>query len=108
VLGGAVQITMFGGALAAGERVPQRRWVGAAIAGAGLVWLLWPAGAAPLPLAGTGLMAAAGLGWGIYSLRGKGPQDRRAQDATARTAANFVLASPLALLGLAAAGIGDL
>jgi hypothetical protein len=38
-------------------------------------------------------MAAAGIGWGLYSLRGRG-----ARDPTAQTAANFVLAVPVAQL----------
>ncbi len=79
----------------------RRRWTGAAVAFAGLVWLLWPAGAQAPPPSGAALMAAAGLGWGIYSLRGRG-----AEDATAQTAANFVLATPVALAALALAGLG--
>ena len=42
LLFGVVQITMFGGALFAREDVPLNRWVGAAVATTGLVWLLWP------------------------------------------------------------------
>lgn len=98
ILFGGVQVTMFAGAVLAREPVPPRRWAGAALAFAGLVWLLWPAGAgAPDPL-GAALMAAAALGWGLYSLAG-----RRAADPLAATAANFVLALPAALLALALA-----
>ncbi len=104
VLFGTVQITMFAGAFTLGEAVPPRRWIGAGLAFAGLVWLLWPGGAAPLPLEGAALMALAGVGWGVYSLRGRAAQDPAAQDPTARTAANFVLATPLALLVLAVTG----
>jgi drug/metabolite transporter (DMT)-like permease len=39
------------------------------------------------------LMAAAGVGWGIYSLAG-----RRSTDALQGTAANFALAAPLGLV----------
>jgi drug/metabolite transporter (DMT)-like permease len=93
ILFGGVQITMFAGALAGGERPAALRWVGAAVAVAGLGWLLWPAGATAPDLAGAALMAAAALGWGLYSLIGRG-----ARDPLAETAANFVWAAPLGLL----------
>ncbi len=93
ILFGTVQITMFAGALIGGEVVPGRRWLGAAMAFGGLVWLLWPQGAgAPAP-GGAALMAAAGAGWGVYSLKGRGQADPQAV-----TAANFLLAAPVALL----------
>ncbi|MDX5414410.1 MAG: DMT family transporter [Rhodobacterales bacterium] len=96
ILFGGVQITMFAGALLLREPVPARRWGGAALAFGGLVWLLWPAGgAAPDPL-GAALMAAAALGWGIYSLLGRG-----ATDPLRATAGNFVFAAPLGLILLA-------
>jgi len=97
ILFGVVQITMFAGSLIAREAVPPRRWIGAALAFSGLIWLLWP-GAGPQVSVVHGLfMAAAGIGWGIYSLAG-----RRSTDALQGTAANFVLAAPLGLLiGLA-------
>ena len=107
VLFGTVQVTMFGGALLQGEVLTGRRWIGAGVAFAGLVWLLWPGGAASIPMEGTALMAAAGVGWGIYSLRGRGVQEVAAQDPTARTAANFVLAVPVALGVLIFAGVGE-
>ncbi|MBT0958156.1 DMT family transporter [Alphaproteobacteria bacterium KMM 3653] len=96
ILFGGVQITMFAGALMGGERVPAARWAGAALAFGGLAWLLWPSGAAPDPL-GAGLMAAAALGWGIYSLIGRG-----ATDPLRETGANFVYAVPLGLIAFAA------
>jgi len=97
ILFGVVQITMFAGGLIAGEPTPPRRWIGAALAFAGLAWLLWP-GAGPQVSVLHGLsMAAAGAGWGVYSLTG-----RREADALQATAANFVLAAPLGVLvGLA-------
>lgn len=95
ILFGAVQLTMFAGAALARETIPVRRWVGAAIAFGGLVWLLRPTGhAAPAP-AGAVLMAAAGIAWGIYSM----PR-RHGRDPQAETAANFALAAPFALLTL--------
>ena len=97
ILFGVVQITMFAGSLLALEPVPPRRAIGAALAFSGLIWLLWP-GAGPQVSVVHGLfMAAAGIGWGIYSLAG-----RRSTDALQGTAANFILAAPLGLLiGLA-------
>jgi drug/metabolite transporter (DMT)-like permease len=95
VLFGTVQVTMFAGALVSREAVPGRRWAGAALALTGLGLIAAPGGAglSPVPLA---LMAAAGLGWGIYSLAGRG-----AADPLAATAWNFILSLPLVLaLGL--------
>ena len=93
ILFGGVQITMFAGALILREAVPARRWAGAGLAMCGLAWLLWPAGTeAPDPL-GAVLMAAAALGWGIYSLLGRG-----ASDPLRATAGNFILATPLGLI----------
>lgn len=102
ILFGGVQITMFVGALAGGEVVSRQRWAGAGLAFAGLVWLLWPQGGADRPdLAGAALMAAAALGWGIYSLAGRG-----AVDPLAMTARNFLFALPAAVIALALAGGG--
>ncbi len=92
ILFGVVQITMFAGALAAREMVPGQRWAGAGLAFGGLVVLLWPVGADVSPWH-AGLMAMAGVGWGIYSLAGRG-----AGDPLAATAANFVLAVPLVVM----------
>lgn len=100
VLFGMVQVTMFAGALWLGERVPLIRWAGALVAFAGLVWLLWPGGGVTLPFIQAGMMVLAGIGWGIYSLNGRG-----AGDALQATAANFVLAVPIALILLLAKGM---
>ncbi|WP_194715583.1 DMT family transporter [Noviherbaspirillum soli] len=96
VLFGAVQATMIGYGLYAGERMTARQAAGVAIAAAGLAALLLPGLAAPsLPHAL--LMAAAGIAWGVYSLRAKG-----AGDPANATAGNFLRAAPMALaLGLA-------
>ncbi len=91
ILFGMVQITMFGGAVIAREDVPATRWLGAGLAFAGLVWLVSPAGQA-VAVAPAAMMAAAGVGWGIYSLAGRG-----ACDPLAATAANFCLAVPVVL-----------
>lgn len=75
ILFGGVQVTMFAGALVLGERPPARRWWGAGLALAGLVWLVWPGAGAMAPLWAVGAMASAALGWGIYSLIGRGSAD---------------------------------
>jgi drug/metabolite transporter (DMT)-like permease len=90
ILFGGVQLTMFAGAVLGGESMAARRWIGAALAMAGLAWLVWPAGAVVLPLPAVLAMLGAALGWGVYSLVG-----RRATDPLAETAANFILAAPL-------------
>jgi drug/metabolite transporter (DMT)-like permease len=97
ILFGGVQLTMFAGALLAGEAMAARRWIGAGLAMAGLAWLVWPVGDVALPWLATLAMLAAALGWGIYSLVG-----RRATDPLAETAANFVLAAPLCAVALLA------
>lgn len=100
ILFGGVQITMFAGGLWLEEAVPPRRWIGAALAFAGLAWLLWPAGgAAPSP-AGAALMAFAAVGWGLFSLMGRG-----GTDPLAVTAGSFVLALPAGLAVLALTGL---
>jgi len=90
ILFGLVQVTMLAGAVALGERPAPRRWAGAALALAGLAALLLP-GVDAVPDAGAaGLMALAALGWGLYSLAGRG-----AVRPLAMTATNFALAVPM-------------
>jgi len=97
ILFGMVQITMFAGSWIGGERPGAQRWAGAALAFAGLCWLLWPGqGLAPSVWHAV-LMAAAGVGWGVYSLNG-----RRAGSPLADTGGNFILASVIALFGYGA------
>ena len=95
ILFGVVQITMFAGAALKREPLPRQRWVGAALALAGLCWLLWPGEAANISMKHGLLMALAGVGWGLYSLVG-----RDTKDALMSTTANFVLASPVAIIAL--------
>lgn len=95
ILFGGVQITMFSGALIGGEVAGLNRWAGAAIAFAGLIWLMWPSELGAVDPLGAALMAAAALGWGIYSLNGRG-----VKNPLAATAMNFVLASPICLIAL--------
>ena len=96
ILFGGVQITMFAGSVILGEPIPTRRWVGALIAFGGLCWLLWPGGEVAVHPLGAALMAAAAAGWGVYSLIG-----RKAVDALADTAGNFIYAVPLGVAAVA-------
>ena len=90
LLFGAVQATMIGYGVWAGERLLKLQLVGLMLAFAGIVVLLLPGLAAP-PLSGSVLMLGAGVAWGVYSLRGKG-----AGDPTRVTAGNFLRAVPIA------------
>ncbi len=92
LLFGAVQATMIGHGLWAGERFGRVQILGLVLALAGLVALLLPGLSAP-PLAGAMLMVGAGIAWGVYSLRGKG-----AGDPTRVTAGNFLRAIPIAAI----------
>lgn len=91
LLFGAVQTTMVGYGLYAGERFSRIQLFGVALACGGLVYLLLPGLSAP-PFAAAALMIAAGVAWGVYSLRGRG-----AGDPTQVTAGNFVRAVPFVL-----------
>jgi drug/metabolite transporter (DMT)-like permease len=96
ILFGAVQATMIGYGLAHGERLGAVQVAGLVLALGGLAGLLLPGLSAP-PVSGALLMLAAGMAWGVYSLRG-----RRAGDPTQVTAGNFIRAVPFALaLGIA-------
>jgi len=89
IMFGCVQVTMLVSALATGERPHPVQWAGLAIAVAGLVTLVFPGLTAPSPV-GAGLMAVAGVCWGLYSLRG-----RSVSNPLMQTMGNFVRAVPL-------------
>lgn len=90
LLFGAVQVTMIGRGIWAGERLIRLQLAGLVLALGGLVGLLLPGLSAP-PLVGAILMLVAGVAWGIYSLRGKG-----AGNPTRITTGNFLRAVPFA------------
>lgn len=95
LLFGAVQVTMIGYGLWKGERLVGAQLLGFVLASGGLIGLLLPGLSAP-PLHGALLMLAAGVAWGVYSLRGKGMGDP-----TRVTAGNFMRTVPItALLSL--------
>lgn len=91
ILFGSVQLTMVGVGIARGERPSPLQWVGWVLAVAGLVVVNAPGIDAP-PALGAALMFAAGIAWGVYSLRGRG-----VQRPLATTADNFVRTLPLAV-----------
>lgn len=104
-----VQITMIGWDLATGGRLRPGEIAGLALALSGLGWLTRPGAGSPDPL-GVGLMAVAGISWGVYSIRG-----RRSGPPLLATARNFAASVPLALaaslvslpgLHLSARGLG--
>ncbi len=92
ILFGAVQLTMLLAAVAGGERPQPLQWLGFLAALGGLVYLVSPGLAAPSPL-GSALMTAAGVAWGVYTLRG-----RSNDDPIAATTDNFVRAVPFVLV----------
>jgi drug/metabolite transporter (DMT)-like permease len=92
ILFGFVQLTMIGVALAKGERPVMLEWLGLIVAVAGLIYLVLPGLSSP-PLLNAALMAAAGIAWGFYTLRGRGSEDPLVD-----TAGNFVRSVPMVLL----------
>ena len=92
ILFAAVQLTMLGYGFLKGERLSGLQWTGFILAIGGLIYLLSPGIEAP-SLTGAVLMAGSGIGWGIYSILGKG-----AGRPTARTSGNFVRAGAILIL----------
>ena len=92
ILFAAVQITMIAGGLLAGERLRAIQWAGTIIAVLGLIYLMSPSLETP-PLIGALMMMGAGIGWGLYSLRGKS-----AGDPVAKTGGNFIRTALICLI----------
>jgi drug/metabolite transporter (DMT)-like permease len=90
LLFGSVQLTMITGGLVRGERPSPRQWIGLIVAATGMVMINLPSLERPPP-SGAALMIAAGIAWGIYSLRGRG-----ATRPIVTTAENFVRSVPFA------------
>ncbi|NOD62289.1 MULTISPECIES: DMT family transporter [unclassified Ruegeria] len=99
VLFAVVQITMFAFTAVKGTLPTRQQLAGAAMALAGLAYVLWPSGTVRVDPAGTALMIAAGVGWAAYSLAG-----RSEPDALQGTAANFLIALPVTGLTLLITG----
>lgn len=92
ILFGSVQITMILLSLITGDRLHYIEWAGVIIAFTGFVYLILPGVTAPSPM-GFMLMAAAGIAWGIYTLKGRGSQNPLMD-----TAYNFLRTIPLVIL----------
>jgi drug/metabolite transporter (DMT)-like permease len=92
LLFGTVQFTMIGAGYLRGERSTPVAIAGILLAAIGVVYLCLPGASAP-SLGGAGMMIAAGVGWGLYSLSGKS-----ATQPAAATACNFVSVAPFAIL----------
>ncbi len=101
VLFGVVQISMFLWGAVRGSRPGLAQAAGAVAAFLGLAYVVWPAEGAGVPLTASLLMAASGLGWGIYSLLGRG-----ARQSLVSTAVNFAWSSVMMLPVLLLAGGG--
>lgn len=91
LLFGSVQLTMIGGGLIRGERPSRRQWIGLAVAAVGMVVINLPSLEAP-PLSAAMLMIIAGVGWGLYSLAGRG-----AKRPIVATAGNFLRCLPYSI-----------
>jgi drug/metabolite transporter (DMT)-like permease len=105
ILFATVQFTMILWGLLRRERAGPQEVAGLAIAFGAFAWMLLPGLRAPDPL-GSALMIVAGVGWGVYSLRGHG-----AVDPLGETTGNFLRAGlvclPLLLLPGATAMTGS-
>ena len=73
---------------------------GGTLAFVGLLIALWPGPGGTADPIGAMLMVLAGLGWGVYTIVGRG-----AQDPLAATSANFLLCVPILLILLAGTGL---
>lgn len=92
LLFGAVQVTMILKGWLEGERPTPVQAVGFALAFSGLIGLLLPGIQSP-PLDLAVLMLFSGIGWGLYSLWGRG-----SSDPLATTAQNFIRSVPMVLV----------
>lgn len=89
ILFGSVQITMIVLSLLSGTRLHISEWTGITVAFTGFVYLILPGVTRP-SASGFLLMTVAGIGWGIYSLKGRGSKSPLVD-----TCYNFVRTLPL-------------
>ncbi len=92
ILFGVVQITMIAYSLISGFKMSTIEWVGIVLALCGFLYLMLPGAKAP-SLYGFILMTISGIGWGVYSIKGKTTKNPL-QD----TAYNFLRTIPFLLL----------
>jgi drug/metabolite transporter (DMT)-like permease len=91
ILFSSVQLTMILVGLFRGERPGFLEWLGLSLALGGLIWLVLPGLSAPPPVS-SALMTAAGVSWGIFTLRGRG-----SRNAVAEMSGNFLRSVPLVM-----------
>lgn len=94
ILFGCVQLTMLGRSLQTGEKFGLQKIVGTMLAISGIGYLVWPGVETP-NLFYALLMAAAGFGWGCYSILGK-----KSNSPTLETANHFVKASLICFIAV--------
>jgi drug/metabolite transporter (DMT)-like permease len=92
ILFGSVQITMILLSLVSGNRLHITEWAGVTIAFMGFVYLFLPALTTPSAI-GFLLMTAAGIAWGVYTLKG-----RDSRNPLMDTAYNFLRTIPLVII----------
>jgi drug/metabolite transporter (DMT)-like permease len=97
LLFGAVQLTMIALGLRAGERPRLMEWLAFLGAAGGMVYFVLPGVTAPDPL-GAALMVASGVGWGFYSIAGKGAGDPAVTTADAFWRAALVVVPAITLV----------
>ncbi|NHO66515.1 DMT family transporter [Aestuariicella hydrocarbonica] len=94
ILFGSVQVTMVLLTVLSGHRLIWSEWLGLIMAFTGFVYLILPGVTTP-SLLGFCLMAIAGIGWGVYTLRGRGSANPLMD-----TTYNFLRALPWVLVTL--------
>ncbi|WP_415891568.1 DMT family transporter [Neptuniibacter sp. PT8_73] len=92
VLFGSVQISIILINMFKGNKLHSMEWVGAIVAFAGFVYLIFPSLATPSAV-GFGLMTMAGVAWGFYTLAGKGSNNPLGD-----TTSNFLRTLPFVLI----------
>jgi len=92
ILFGTVQITIILATLFSGGRLHTTEWIGTLVAFSGFVYLVLPNLSTP-SFSGFVLMTLSGIGWGIYTLKG-----RRSKNPLADTTKNFYLAIPFVII----------
>ena len=92
ILFGTVQITMILVTLVTGGRLHISEWLGALVAFAGFIYLVLPNVSSP-SINGFILMTISGIGWGAYTLMGRGSKNPLNDNAR-----NFALTIPLILI----------
>lgn len=92
ILFGSVQITMILRSLFSGNRLLPIEWMGVIVAFSGIVYLALPGVTAP-SFSGFSLMTAAGIAWGLYTLKGRGSKDPLSD-----TTYNFLRSVPFVMM----------